>query len=91
MSELESQKKRRTPEEIVDLIYDALSESNLMTVKAISVLSGIDRETCKRNLDNIAHIQNKQGIGWLEVQEVMDENQETSQTLYKKVKKKRKR
>lgn len=89
MVEVDSQKKRRTPEEIVDLIYEALSETNLMTVKAISALSGIDRETCKRNLDNIAHIQSKQNTGWLEIQEVMDENQETSQTLYKKMKKKR--
>lgn len=86
---MEAQKKRRAQEEIVDLIYGALSETNLMTVKAIAVLADVDRETCKRNLDYIAHVQSKQGIGWLEVQEVMDENKETSQTLYKKTKKKR--
>lgn len=89
MSNLRSQKKRRTQEEIIDLIYDALSEDNLMTVKAIAALAGVDRETCKRNLELLAHAQNKQGTGWLEVQEVMDENQETSQTLYKKIKKKK--
>lgn len=89
MSNLSSQKKRRTQEEIIDLIYDALSEDNLMTVKAIAALSGVDRETCKRNLELLAHAQGKQGTGWLEVQEVMDENKETSQTLYKKIKKKR--
>ena len=89
MANSDSQKKRRTQEEIVDLIFEALSETNLMTVNAIAALADVDRETCKRNLDYIAHIQSKQGDGWLEVQEVIDENKETSQTLYKKTKKKR--
>ena len=89
MSNSDSQKKRRTQEEIVDAIYEALSDTNLMTVKAIASLSGVDRETCKRNLELLAHAQSKQGVGWLEVQQVKDENQETSQTLYKRVKKKR--
>lgn len=93
MAELDSQKKRRTQEEIIDLIYEALSEDedDLMSVKAIAVLSEVDRETCKRNLEVIAHIQSKQGDGWLIVQRVKDENQQVSQTLYRRRKKRRRK
>ena len=86
----DSPKKRRTQEEIIDRIYEALSEDDLRSVKGIAALAEVDRETCKRNLEVLAHAQSKQqGVGWLIVQHVKDENQQISQTLYKRAKKKR--
>jgi len=65
-------RNRRTPEEIIDAIYDALSDQEFRTVAEISANGSVDWKTCDRYIKLILYIQNKhfRWPSWLETEDI---------------------
>ena len=86
----EERAKRRTPEEIIGLIYEALESDKgekIFTVTDIAELAGIDRDTCSRHLSYIATVESQQNGNWLEVMDHLSGDRKA----YRKIKAGRKR
>lgn len=56
---------RRTAEEIIDVIYDALPVNNFDPISHIAAKANLDWKTAQKYLNLILHIQGKQGGDWL--------------------------
>ncbi len=85
----EERARRRTPEEIIHLIYEALDSAKsgkIFRVSEIAERAGIDRDTCTRHLNYIATVEGQQKGDWLEVLEESEERR-----AYRRIKAGRKR
>ncbi|MBU0846830.1 hypothetical protein KKH23_06525 [Patescibacteria group bacterium] len=64
---------RRSPKEIIDAIYDALSDTRCLRIPHIAEYAGLDYRTTKRYLDLIIHIQSKHlNVPWLIIENFED-------------------
>jgi len=70
---MESKRDRRSAEEIVDRIFDALPANKHATIKDVARDAIVDWKTAKRYLALIWHIQEKQKGDWLQFMMVGDQ------------------
>jgi len=64
---------RRSPKEIIDAIYDALSDIRSLRIRHVGEYAGLDYRTTKRYLDLIIHIQSKHpNTPWLIIENLED-------------------
>jgi len=60
-----SSRKRRSPLEIIDSLYDALAPRRYDPVKTVAARAELDGKTAARYLALIAHVEEKQKGDWL--------------------------